>query len=87
MWKKIIKLLDVCDIWVHTKYNKINAAANTMSQNDETKWFCYEYFKEGFPFSSLNKFKFFSLQLKKKNQNFWQKLKNDLLVKKTNKTT
>ena len=70
VWKKIIKLLDLRDIWVHTKYNKINAATNTMLQNGETKWFCYEYFKEGFAFSSLNKSEFFSLQLKKKNQNF-----------------
>ena len=51
---------DLCDIWVHTKCNKINTTTYNMLQNDETKWFCIGWSKEIFPFSSLNKVEFFS---------------------------
>ena len=57
---------DLCHIWVHTKCNKIIAATYKMLQNDETKWFCIECPKEIFPFSSLNRVKFFSTTQGKK---------------------
>ena len=57
---------DLCDIWVHTKCNKINAATYNMLQNDKTKWFCTECSKENFPYFSLNEVGFFStIQMKK----------------------
>ena len=55
---------DLCNIWVHTKYNKINAATYDTLQNDETNWFCIESSKELFPLSSLNKVELFSTQEK-----------------------
>ena len=57
---------DLCNIWVHTKCNKINAATYNMLQNDETKWICIECSKEIFPFSSLNGVEFFSATQEKK---------------------
>ena len=57
---------DLCQIWIHTKCNKINAATYNMLQNDETKWFCIECSKEIFPFSSLNGVEFFSTTQGKK---------------------
>ena len=57
---------DLCHIWVHTKYNKINATTYNMLQKDETKWFCIECSKEIFPFSSLNGVEFFSTTQGKK---------------------
>ena len=68
---------DLCEIWVHTKCNKINAAIYNMLQNDETKWFCIECPKEIFPFSSLNKVEFFSITQGKKSK-FLTKTKRQL---------
>ena len=63
---------DLCDIWVHTKCNKINTATYNMLQNVEIKWFCIECSKDIFPFS-LNKVEFFST-IQGKKLNFSQKL-------------
>ena len=57
---------DLCNIWVHIKCNKINAATYNMLLNDETKWFCIECSKDIFPFSSLNDVEFFSTTQGKK---------------------
>ena len=57
---------DLCHIWVHTKWNKINAARYNMLQNYEKKWFCIECSKDIFPFSSLNGVEFFSTTQGKK---------------------
>ena len=72
----------LCQIWIHTKCNKINAATYNMLQNDETKWFCIECSKEIFSFSSLNGVEFFSTTQGKK-LSFSQKLKSDLLMRKS----
>ena len=78
---------DLCDIWVHTKCNKINAATYNMLQNDETKWWCIECSIDIFPFSSLNKVEFFSTTQGKKLE-FLSKTKKQLTnEEKTNKPT
>ena len=37
---------DLCNMWVHTKCNKINIASYNMLPNDETKCCCIECSKE-----------------------------------------
>ena len=68
---------DLCDIWVHTKCNKINAATYNMLQDDESKWFCIECSEEFLPFSSVNRVEFFSTTQGKKIR-FLTKTKNQL---------
>ena len=45
---------DHCDLWVHTKCNKINKQRYNFLKTDDTKWYCLNCTKELFPFSDIS---------------------------------
>ena len=45
---------DNCDLWVHTKCNKINLQTyKCLQYNNSTAWYCLNCFKQIIPFSII----------------------------------
>ena len=83
---------DRCDIWVHTKCNKINKQTYKLLKEDKSNWYCIICTKEFLPFSNLNDEEFISTigkripftalrEKRKPEQEQFKKFINDLTEK------
>ena len=44
---------DKCNLWIHSKCNKINKQTYNYLKSDSSHWFCISYTKEFLPFSTI----------------------------------
>ena len=70
---------DLCELWIHIKYNNLNYLDYRYLQNCDESWYCIECCSTIFPFNSLSSNKNLMTRCTSYNSNImpWKYLGND----------
>ena len=70
---------DLCELWIHIKYNNLNYLDYRYLQSCDESWYCIECCSIIFPFNSLSSNKIFLACCTKHDSNItqWKDLEND----------